>query len=244
MIDGRNIFFGTQMSSPEFDDVAAVYAGQHAKSIAASGESPDFFARYKARDACQAARRAGLTVRSMLDFGCGIGNTLPHFAEFLPAAAITCCDVSARSIELSQARFPHIAARYATICGQSLPFHSAAFDLCFSACVFHHIPAHQHVLWLRELRRVSRANGMLVLFEHNPFNPLTVAAVRRCPFDADAILIRASELARRARAAGWHQPKVIFRMFFPHALRFARPLERWLGPVPFGAQYLIAARSA
>ena len=42
-----------------------------------------------------------------------------------------------------------------------------------------------------ELKRVLRAGGACVIFEHNPLNPLTVQAVNTCPFDENAVLIKA-----------------------------------------------------
>jgi hypothetical protein len=76
----------------------------------------------------------------------------------------------------------------------------------FSACVFHHIPHGEHWGWLRELYRVVRPGGLLSVFEHNPLNPLTLHAVNTCPFDLNARLIQAGQLARQCRAAGWSSP--------------------------------------
>jgi ubiquinone/menaquinone biosynthesis C-methylase UbiE len=231
------------MEKAEFDKVADEYALLHSRNIAMSGESPEFFARYKVQDMADAAEREGIKVNHILDFGSGIGNSLPYFAEFFPDAALTCADVSVRSLEISRSRFAHIPVRYGEITGHRLPFDDESFDLSFSACVFHHIPDVQHQAWLAELKRVTRKNGMLVVFEHNPLNPLTVLAVRDCPFDENAVLIRASELTRRMESAGWQQAAAVYRMFFPRPLAFARPLERFLRKLPLGAQYFVSARN-
>ena len=39
--------------------------------------------------------------------------------------------------------------------------------------------------------RILRKGGLLVIIEHNPFNPLTQISVYRCPFDKDAVLLTA-----------------------------------------------------
>lgn len=230
------------MDRAEFDRVADEYLAMHRRSIAASGEDPEFFARYKVEDAGNEARAAGLDVRELLDFGCGIGNSLPHFAARWPQARLTGADVSGRSLALSRARFPQLKADLVEIDGPALPLESGRFDLCFSACVFHHIPAQEHGHWLSEMRRVTRPGGLLMVFEHNPLNPLTVSAVNDCPFDENAVLLRAAELKRRVAAAGWAQPRIVYRLFFPRALAFARPAERWLRGLPLGAQYFVRAR--
>ena len=85
---------------------------------------------------------------------------------------------------------------------------------------------------------------MLVIFEHNPLNPLTVHAVNTCPFDANARLLTARKLAAAMRLAGWEPPKCEYRIFFPRQLSSLRPLERWLKKVPLGAQYSLSARRA
>ncbi len=231
------------MDKAEFDAVADAYAQLHARNIAASGETPEFFARYKVEDTAKEARAHGVQASEILDFGSGIGNSLPHFGALFPQAQLTCADVSARSLAVSQSRFPHAPARYREITVPlQLPFGTESFDLSFSACVFHHIPHAQHIAWLAELRRVTRAGGLLVVFEHNPFNPLTVSAVRTCEFDENAQLVRGHALLRSAQAAGWQQARLVYRMFFPRALAFARPAERWLRRVPLGAQYYLVAR--
>ena len=91
----------------------------------------------------------------ILDFGAGIGNSIPFFRRHFPAAHITCADPSVRSIKLSRRRFPG-PEQYTLLTGHEIPHEVGAFDMAFSACVFHHIPHEEHAHWLRELLRVTR----------------------------------------------------------------------------------------
>ena len=232
------------MDKAEFDQFADEYRAIHINNISASGESPEYFARYKITDVAGEVARRGLAPKAILDFGSGIGNSLQYLAEAFPRASLMCADVSRRSLDVSRMRFPDIRASYVEIPGDRLPFEDGAFDVAFSACVFHHIPHDEHVHWLAELRRVTRPGGMLLIYEHNPLNPVTVSAVRNCPFDANARLITAGTFRDRVRAAGWGRVRISFRVFFPHALAFARPLERFLRRVPVGAQYFVVADCA
>ena len=84
-----------------------------------------------------------------------------------------------------------------------------------------------------------RPEGRFVLYEHNPWNTLTVRAVRNCPFDDNAVLIAAPEMVRRLQSAGFRQVERRFRVFFPRILSALRPLEWSLSPVPLGAQYML-----
>ena len=214
----------------------------HRRNIAASGEGPEFFAEYKVRDLYDlvSARSSICPPARILDFGAGVGNSSDYFCRYFPEARTTCVDVSLRSLTLG-------ASRHASQCdfvafdGLTLPFQNGVFDAVFAACVFHHIPAEQHVSLFREMHRVLRPGGVLMVFEHNPFNPLTVRAVNTCPFDENAVLISARCLRERLIRGGFVHAKARFRVFFPRALRWLRPLESLLGRLPLGAQYYIWA---
>ena len=118
------------------------------------------------------------------------------------------------------------------------------FDVALAACVFHHIPHAEHGALLGELRRVLKDDGMLLVFEHNPLNPLTRQAVNTCIFDEHAVLIGAAGMRGRALAAGFATADVRYRIFFPHWARRLRPTEKWLTWLPLGAQYYVLARKA
>jgi hypothetical protein len=63
------------MAQEEFDKYAGHYRKLHAGNIYISGEEPEFFAEYKAKDACREASGAGLPEHlSLLDFGTEIGE--------------------------------------------------------------------------------------------------------------------------------------------------------------------------
>lgn len=229
------------MSQAEFDAYVDEYEAQHAASVKLSGEDPDFFAAYKAAEAARVMAAAGIAPARIMDFGAGRGNCIAHLQRAFPAAALTALDVSARSLTHCEARAirPIEAVCYD---GRTLPFESGSFDLVFTACVFHHIPEADHVRLLGEIRRTLGPEGRFVLFEHNPWNPLTRHAVATCPFDKNAVLISAPEMRRRFRAAGFTDVALRWTLFFPAILASLRPLERGLGWLPLGAQYMLVAR--
>lgn len=229
------------MTDPRvFDSFADSYSATVQATIAASGEAVEFFAEVKVQWTRRIVGAAG--PQRVLDFGCGVGNATRLLQAYFSAADVIGFDPSEESIatarKLSAGR---PGPRFVSGQRQDLPFPDASFDVVFTSCVFHHIdrPAHTH--WAREIRRVLRPSGTLLLFEHNPYNPLTRGAVRDCPFDRGVELLRSGYAVRMLREAGFAPERPWFYFFFPHALRALRPLEPMLRRIPIGAQYFVVA---
>jgi ubiquinone/menaquinone biosynthesis C-methylase UbiE len=229
------------MKEAEFDKFAEAYRQIHRENIRWSGEEPEFFAEYKVHETVRYLGGRLPTNLRMLDFGAGTGVSVPHFRKYFPDCSVTCLDVSRKSLEVGREHYSD-QADFVHFDGHTIPFPEEHFDLAFSACVFHHIDHNEHLGLASELRRVLRPGGWLIIFEHNPFNPLTVRAVDTCLFDANAVLVRAKELKARVLTAGFTSAMQCYCMFFPRALWRLRPLERYLTWLPLGAQYYVAAQ--
>jgi SAM-dependent methyltransferase len=226
----------------EFDGFADEYLADHSKSIRVSGNDPEYFARYKVVELRRHWTRSGFPEpAAILDFGTGIGSSLPHLAAAFPRADLTAFDVSARSLAMSERRFPGIA-RF--VHGDSAAvLNPKRFDLVFTSCVFHHIDEIEHVPVLRVIHGLLQSDGRLVVFEHNPANPVTRYIVATCPFDTNAVLIPARVLLARQRKAGFSRIETRYTGFFPEALAALRPLEPRLCALPIGAQYYTLAHA-
>jgi SAM-dependent methyltransferase len=229
------------MDEAEFDKFAAEYRHIHAANIKLSGEDPEYFAEYKIKDIATELARARAPNGRVLDFGAGVGYSIPFFRRHLPASRVTCLDVSKRSLEIGAAKHG-TDAEFRHFDGASIPYDADSFDVTLASCVFHHIPHAEHVGLLREIRRVLRPGGTLFVFEHNPLNPLTRHAVNTCAFDENAVLIGAPRLRARTLEAGFGAARIKYRIFFPAKLRGLRGLERHLTWLPLGAQYYVCAR--
>jgi SAM-dependent methyltransferase len=232
------------MDRKEFDRFADEYRSLHEANIAASGEAPEYFAEYKIKDlkhlvSIDAPRQVN---GHFLDFGAGVGTSVPFFCEHLPAAKLTCVDVSLRSLEIGVDKFGQ-RANFVAFNGVRLPFADAVFDGALAACVFHHISADEHERLFAEIRRVLRPGGHVMIYEHNPLNPLTRRAVNTCLFDENAVLVGARALKARLDSAGFKQLRIRYRVFFPRAFRWLRPLEDLMGWLPLGAQYYVSGRA-
>ena len=210
----------------KFDAYAASYDGLHQQSVSASGESIAYFALYKV--AC--LERIGAPAdEPLLDYGCGIGNlTEPLAKRFRDVHGY---DPSAKSLEVAEERIAS-ATFHAT--PDAIP--DDHFATVVLSGVLHHVRPEERLALLGIVRKKLRPGGRVVIFEHNPMNPLTRKAVHDCPFDDDAVLLWPWEPRRLLRSVGLREIDLEFIVFFPRALSFLRRLEPKLKRVFIGAQ--------
>lgn len=224
----------------DFDRYEERYDELVARSIAFSGRGHAFFVEAKARHLLDVVRRhlGDPASLALLDVGCGHGLVHRHLGAFGRVEGV---DASPAMIE--RARLGNPAIRYTTGDATSLPFDAGVFDVVFAVGLLHHLEPGLRDESLREMRRVARPGGLVVLFEHNPLNPLTRLAVERCEFDEGVVLLGPREVVRRAHAAGLAPVERRYILFFPWDVSLLRGFERALRRLPFGAQYYVAAHA-
>lgn len=225
----------------EFDLYADNYHLLHEQNINLSGESPDYFSAYKIKDMSLQLKKLDMSNKIIVDFGCGIGNSIKHIKQYFPDSKHIFLDISSKSIEIAKSRYPGIDNQFHLITNGRINLPDKSVDVIFTACVFHHIDHLDHTHWLKELNRIVKPGGYLFIFEHNPYNPLTLHAVNTCPFDENAKLITARKLKGSILNAGWLKTSVNYRIFFPKFLSKLRFFEKYMVKIPFGAQYFIMA---
>ena len=91
---------------PNLTSLPLQYQQQHAASIRLSGETPDFFAKYKIDDVAARLARPIIKPRRILDFGAGVGNSLGPMRAAFPDSEIILLDPSSQSLDIARKRFP------------------------------------------------------------------------------------------------------------------------------------------
>jgi 2-polyprenyl-3-methyl-5-hydroxy-6-metoxy-1,4-benzoquinol methylase len=216
----------------KFDDVADRYSDLHSQAVGASGEPVGYFAQYK----IDRMKRLGVPAAgAVLDYGCGIGNLTELLVKDF--ASVTGYDPSAVSVEVARQRIPG-----ATFFDDSTKVAEGDFDAAVLAGVLHHVPVNDRVDVIKDALTKIKPGGAVVVFEHNPYNPLTRRAVDMCAFDDDAILLRPKEVRQLMRDAGAASVTQDYIVFFPRPLSGLRPLEPALRLLPLGAQTMTVAR--
>jgi SAM-dependent methyltransferase len=119
---------------------------------------------------------------------------------------------------------------------------AGVFDFVLISAVLHHVPLSQRSGVYAELHRVLRPGGNLVVFEHNPWNPVTRYVVTHTPIDREAILLPPAEVVAALSSAGWHNIRSSHLMFLPpRAGPLATAVERVFRWLPLGGQYAVTA---
>lgn len=226
----------------EFDKFSNTYSDVNNRdAISITGFDLDYFNRYKIQDMFLELEEISLDPKCILDFGCGVGNSLMLFPEYFPKSHFVGVDVSLASIEVAKSKIKSDKIMVKSI-QDEIDIAPESIDAVFSSCVFHHIPAVSHKYWLSELYRIMKPGGSVMIYEHNPLNPLTQYVFRNAEFDRDAKMIRARNFSNLFEMAGFHSIQLRYRVFFPKLFqRFIRT-EKYLTRIPFGAQYYIFAR--
>jgi SAM-dependent methyltransferase len=103
--------------------------------------------------------------RRILDAGCGSGSLAAALRD--RGAIMTGVDRSTGLLALARARLGPDVPLHAADLGAPLPFPEAAFDGVVASLVLHYL--RDWAATLRELRRVLRPGGRLIISTHHPF---------------------------------------------------------------------------
>jgi SAM-dependent methyltransferase len=228
------------MSLPTYNEFRDRYVDDLDAAVRFSGKDHTFFTRRKADELLELAERYVAPARTLnaLDVGCGLGLTDAFLAGRF--ASLTGVDVAAGVLERAAARNPD--AHYELYDGERLPWRDETFDVTFCAGVVQVLPRNRRSGLLSELRRVTSGRGIVVVFEHNPYNPLTRLAVRRFSLGHDAQMLPARQLVHLAERAGLAVLERGYILLVPSDSRLARGVERRVERLPLGAQYVVVAR--
>jgi len=227
------------MTISEFDQFADTYDDDLNRALSASGETKEFFARGRVYHLTSCLRRLNQRPQSVLDYGCGVGDTSPLLRELLSAESVIGLDVSVRSLGVANVRYKSPVCSFATF-EDFTP--NATIDLAYCNGVFHHIPLEQRSATVDYVYRCLRPGGIFAFWENNPWNPGTRYVMSQCVFDRDAITLTPLEARRMLVGGGFEPLGTDYLFFFPTFARALRFLEPHLSRIPFGAQYQVFCR--
>jgi SAM-dependent methyltransferase len=150
---------------------------------------------YAAAVAAAGLPRGGVVI----DVGCGTGRVLPALRDAVGSAgAVIALDVTPEMLAAARPVSEAAQAGLVLADARALPFADASVDGVFAAGLVNHLPDPE--AGLRELARVTKAGGVLVLF--HPSGRAAIAARHGRALSPDEPLSE-EPLRRSAEAAGW-----------------------------------------
>lgn len=170
---------------------------------------------------------------NVLEFGCGIGRNLKYFETLFNKINIFASDISEESLE----KVRNLSLNINIIKDEELVEFKEYFDLIFISGVYHHIQPNYRINITKKLFDLLKKDGTIIIFEHNPYNPLTRHMVNTCEFDEDAVLMKKSEIIKLFEDNGFYCIKSEYTLFVPPKLSKLNFIEKYISWLPLGGQY-------
>lgn len=175
-------------------------------------------------------KELGYQPKKILDLGCGVGTMLELLIKSFQGSTFYAYDESKKSMDYIKKKFPKINHL------DNLETNEK-FDLIFISAVVHHVKSGDRDDLFKNIYNLLSPNGVMFVFEHNPYNPVTLKMVTNCEFDADAELIKKNDLINLCKKNNFKIIKSGYIHFFPSKLSFLFKLESYLKWFFLGAQY-------
>ena len=196
--------------------------------------------RLAAEAICDALERDGAPVdalNAILDFGCGSGRVTRRWAR-LRGVSVYGSDRDERAIDWCKRNLPF--AEFETNgLAPPLAFDDDAFDLVYALSVLTHLPEELQLLWLRELHRVLRPGGRLLVTTHGAHYLPRLDAAERERFESGDLVVRWEEAAGSNLCAAYHPRSYVERALLPPGFKLAEFVEEGAKGNPAQDLYLL-----
>ena len=183
---------------------------------------------------------------NILDFGCGIGLSLPYLKKSFPNSNLYACDYSKKSVEMCILNNKNIQGlTVMPTNGIDLPYEEK-FDIIFIANVMRHIPRTNQNTVLQNLKSHLAEDGIILMYEFNPWNPVSLYFYFKEDrnYDPENVRIMSPLYAKKLfKSVNFKDIATKYRFFVPNCFKKLVQIENYLKKVPLGANYYIVAKN-
>ncbi|TMK69900.1 MAG: class I SAM-dependent methyltransferase [Actinobacteria bacterium] len=146
---------------------------------------------------------------AILDFGCGCGRVLRHWAR-LDGTHVHGCDIDARMIGWCAANLPFAEVAVNEL-SPPLPYGDASFDLLYALSVFTHLSEDLQHAWIDESRRVLRADGYLLISTLGEYyvSRKRLTESERAAFARGELVVLYERSAGTSLCSAYHPPEYV-----------------------------------
>jgi ubiquinone/menaquinone biosynthesis C-methylase UbiE len=229
---------------PEFNEFARDYSGGNEDPLKRLfGKNLDQFIYVKAKwlwDNLTQNQEIILLDREyhLLDYGCGTGEMLKWLNRFGFPGHLHGVDVSPAMLNEAETRWDAFQKPIFSLINETkTDFADNSFHCIVATCVFHHIEPQKRDNVFQEIKRILTPGGKVIIFEHNPLNPLTRLIVKRSAIDKNAVLLYPKEIRNHYHKLSFVNFRLEYLMFFPSNINILQRFSRYLCWFPLGAQY-------
>ena len=216
------------------------YSDTIQRAIRFSGQKHSYFIESKAREICRVTQKylGQVDKCTILDVGCGVGLIDKYLSQKFKK--VYGLDMVYAPLKLASENARNFCCVHYN--GRQMPFAENTFDVSFAACAFHHSKPEDWQEIISGMYRVTKPGGLCFIFEHNPYNPLTIKVVKSLEMDKDANLLTMTQSKKVLNQGKFKLLEQQFIFFIPIENKIVQFLENHLGWCPLGAQYFLVGK--
>lgn len=159
------------------------------------------------RLALQSIGRPITSFEAVFELGCGCGRVLRHWVHER-GPKFYASDYNQKVISWARKNLGFVSFVTNDL-KPPLPHDARSFDLCYAVSVFTHLPAELQELWLRELHRVVREKGILLVTLSGEGDLVRTTPSEQERFFSEGLVVVNSELAGSNLCGVYHARKYV-----------------------------------
>lgn len=201
------------------------------------GPSHKHYMKQKTDLLLRCIRENGLNTKTILDVGCGTGELETNLASQFDMVGV---DLAVSVLRVAKDRRRDCEFLRASC--NKMPFRDSVFTLGLVVNVLHHLKLDDRQMLFSEISKKIAPGGHVVVFEHNPKNPLTRLVVRGCQIDRGVVLLNTKDVTSLASASKIAKLDIKYLTFFPPVLSFMNSHEKRMQRLPLGGEFMFLGR--
>jgi SAM-dependent methyltransferase len=148
--------------------------------------------------------------RNVCEWGCGPGRIIRHLPDLSRGLPVRFwgTDYNRRSVAWCQRNIPSVTFKTNEL-APPLEFDAGVFDVLYCRSVFTHLSEDMHFAWMRELRRVVRADGLLMISTQGLAHRTRLLPEEREQFDRGELVIRDMADEGKLNFSAFHSPAFV-----------------------------------
>lgn len=150
---------------------------------------------------------------SFLDWGCGPARITRH----LPSILGEKCQIFGTDYNLNTINWCHTNIQNVQFSHNQLHprlnYQDKKFDVVLGISIFTHLSEEKHTEWVKELHRITKHSGVLMLTTHGKAYQLKLTNQEKKQFEQDKLVVRANVQEGHRVFAAFHPPNFMRQLF-------------------------------